>query len=430
MFVARDGIDFVPGKRGYRRLTPEFVRERIVHCREQGLSYLAVHNHGGENHVAFSPVDNASHERSYPALLDIADQPVGALVFARNAAAGDIWMPDRRRREVDEVIVTGRNLDRLYPTPPPPPPKADLTYDRQVRWFGERSQALLGRLKVGVIGAGGVGLPIITILARLGVGELVVVDPDRVDPTNLPRLDATGLDAMLGLYRVPQLQWLAQRLATSKVRLARRSARRANPRIKMTTFKSGVTAAAPARALTDCDFLFLAADSHLARMLFNALVHQYLIPGIQLGTRIDVESDLGTVEEIRTNVRLVLPDIGCLRCNRLISAGKLQDEAIGRKERERNRYVDEVHAPSVITFNALAAAQATSDFLLMMGGLIEAGAPREYLRFRPRQRKLEPIVGLASEAGCGDCGLTARSRRARGDLVELPLPESRTPIGT
>lgn len=35
-----------------------------------------------------------------------------------------------------------------------------------------------------------------------------------------------------------------------------------------------------------CDYLFLAADSMRARLVFNALVHQYLIPGVQLGSKI------------------------------------------------------------------------------------------------------------------------------------------------
>jgi hypothetical protein len=180
--------------------------------------------------------------------------------------------------------------------------------------------------------------------------------------------------------------------------------------------------------LIDCDFLFLAADSHQARMIFNAITHQFLIPGIQMGTRIDTEKESGAVTDIRTNERLVLPHTGCLRCNRLISASRLQDEARSRADRERNRYVDEVPAPSVITFNTTVAAQAATDFLLMIGELVDDRAPIDYLRFRPRERKMEPVVGSTGRPDCPDCpdcGAVTRSRRARGDQVELPLPERR-----
>lgn len=423
LFLARDGIDFVPGVRGYRRLTPEFVSDRIRHCRTQSLVYLAVHNHGGSDSVAFSGVDNHSHERGYPALLDISSNPVGALVLAPDALAGDIWTPDRARRAIAETLVVGRNLRRLYPAPPLAPPQADPSRDRQVRWLGERGQDRLATTKVAVIGAGGVGMPLTTMLGRLGVGHIVVIDPERVEPLNLHRLPEAGrLDAMVPLHAV-RLPGLARRLAATKVRLARRAVRRANQAARFEGFQSSVVEPAAARGLTDCDFLFLAADSHQARLVFNAVCHQYLIPGIQLGTRIDVDQRSGTLTDIRSNVRLVLPFTGCLRCNRLISGTKLQDESRGAPDRARNRYADELPAPSVISFNHEIAARAVSDFLLMLVGLVEPSAPLDYLRLRPAQRRWEPVEALPNRAKCRDCGQNGASRRARGDSVHLPLPE-------
>lgn len=422
-FPATDGVEFVEGRRGYRMLTAEFVSDRIRYCRDERLTYLAVHNHMGGDSVAFSDADNRSHERGYPALLDISGRPVGALVLTEEAIAGDIWTPDRVRRPIGESVVVGQNITRLFPSPLPPPPKADEAYDRQARWFGDRGQALLGRLKVGIIGAGGVGLPLVTMLARLGVGSFVVIDPDRVEPSNLSRLDARRIDAMVPLRRLGLPGFLANHLSVRKVRLARRVARRANRRVDFLGIGKSVIEPDAALALVDCDFIFLAADSHLARMVFNAVAHQYMIPGIQIGTRIDTDAETGAVADIRSNVRLVLPYVGCVRCNSLISSSKLQDEARGRADRERNRYVDEIPAPSVITFNTLSAAQAADDFMLMVGGLMDGRAPIDYLRFRPRERKMEPIEGFTNRPKCPDCGSSRESRRGRGDGVELPLPD-------
>lgn len=424
LFLARDGVDFVPGVRGYRRLTPEFVRDRIRFCRDEKLVYLAIHNHAGQDEVEFSDADFHSHERGYPALLDISGQPVGALVLARNALAGDIWTTDRQRRQIAETVVIGRNLRRIYPAPPPLPPKADPTYDRQVRWFGERGQALLARMKVGIIGAGGVGLPLVTMLARLGVGELVVIDPDRLSPTNLPRMpEARRIDALMPVRRISGGDWVADRFSIHKVRLARRAAKRANPRIRFSGLAVNVVEPAAAYELIDCDCIFLAADGHLARMLVNAVAHQFLIPAVQLGTRIDVDPVTGDVGDIRTNVRPILPGSGCLRCNGLISSARIQEESTERHERERNRYIDEIPAPSVITFNTWAASQAATDFLLMLGDLIDPSAPIDYIRARPRPRKVEPVEPIPCKSDCRDCGTISQSRRARGHGAELPLPE-------
>jgi hypothetical protein len=54
LHLATDGVDYVPGKRGYRMLKAAFIRERVISCRDERLVYLAVHNHGGRDRVAFS----------------------------------------------------------------------------------------------------------------------------------------------------------------------------------------------------------------------------------------------------------------------------------------------------------------------------------------------------------------------------------------
>ena len=103
LFLAEDGVDYVPGERGYRMLTPRFVMEKSRNCRDQKLAYLAIHNHGEGESVGFSRVDLASHERGYPALLDILNgQPVGALVFAKRAVAGDLWRSNGGRAVLQE----------------------------------------------------------------------------------------------------------------------------------------------------------------------------------------------------------------------------------------------------------------------------------------------------------------------------------------
>lgn len=429
LFLARDDIDFVPSERAYRKLTPQFVNEKIRHCRDEDLVYLAIHNHSGRDEVEFSGPDFDSHERGYPALLDISGQPVGALVLAENALAGDIWTDDRSRRTISETAIVGRNVSRLYPTPPPPPPMADRMYDRGVRWFGDRGQELLGRSKVGVIGGGGVGQPVVGMLARLGVGAIVLVEPERIEVENLPRMpEARRLDALVQLRSVPSLAGVAKRLSTSKVRLAKRVARRANPKIEFIGIRENVLEPEAARQLVDCDFLFLAADSHQARLMFNVIVHQYLIPGIQVGTRIEVDEESGEVGEIRGNVRLVLPDRGCLRCAGLINPTKLQEESLPDAEREQNRYLDEVPAPSVINFNTFGASQAVTDFMLMLGGFVEDEAELDYLRWRPRERRLGSVRPLPGQKSCPHCGTVPTSRRARGDRKDLPGPERRRPV--
>ena len=62
-------------------------------------------------------------------------------------------------------------------------------YARQlgVPGIGEAGQARLATARVVVLGAGGLGFPVLTYLGAAGVGTVVVVDRDVVEPSNLNR---------------------------------------------------------------------------------------------------------------------------------------------------------------------------------------------------------------------------------------------------
>jgi hypothetical protein len=426
VILAKDGVDYVPGTRGYRALTAKFVAEVSHTCSTQNLCYLAVHCHGGQDRVAFSADDLASHKLGYPALLDITHGgPVGGLVFAKNAVAGDIWIPSGQF-DLDHMVIIGPQIRRLYPSPRPRPRATDPMYDRHARMFGDVGQAILANLKVGIIGLGGGGSLINEWLAHLGVGHIVAVDFDRMDLTNRPRIVGSNpWDAMEWLTRssVPWLKALGQRLSSRKVDVARRVAKRANPSIHYDAIASSITEEAVAKQLTDADFIFLAADTAQSRLVFNLLVHQYLIPGIQIGAKVSVNPKTERVGDIFTVTRPVLPFAGggCLDCHQLISPSRLQEEALNPQERKAQRYVesDETPQPSVITLNVKAAAQAINDFLMMFTGLYDPKLTLQHQMEFVKERQTTGVEPLIQE-NCLHCSNHAQSHRGKGDRASLP----------
>jgi hypothetical protein len=202
-----------------------------------------------------------------------------------------------------------------------------------------------------------------------------------------------------------------------KVKIARRVILQANNRARVEMFRDDLLEPEVAAQLLDCDYLFLAADTMRARLLFNAIVHQYLIPGVQVGAKVTHDERTGDISNVHSMSRPVTPDCGCLLCNGLINPAKLQEEGQTQSERRAQRYVDDpdVIAPSVITLNAKAASQAANDFLFYMTGLTQARAETGYMRFMPLTRSVSLDEPRKSPA-CSECGRGDGTRLARGDL--------------
>jgi hypothetical protein len=393
--LAKPGIDYVEGKIGYRALDPAFIHREITNCRDERLAYLAVHNHNCDNRVGFSGIDMASHERGYPALRDIGKGvPVGALVFGRRSAQADIWMPDGSRKELRELRVIGRSIRRLRPSPEKFE-HASNEHDRQVLMFGISGQAVLKKSKVAVIGLGGIGSLVAEYLGRLGVGEML-------EDTNLSRVVGANSDDV------------ASKLLKTTI-AERHVGEKADGKI-IHAIAEDVAKRPVSSQLRDCDFIFLAADSMRARLVFNAVVHQYLIPGLQLGAKVRADPS-GVIDDAMSAVREVRPGYGCLWCNQLIDPTQLALEAKTEQERKAQAYGVYTANPSVITLNAISAAHAVNDFLFYYLGLREDGAASTYHHFH-FLKQFPARVTPRKDSECRECGI--KGRFARGDAMALP----------
>lgn len=306
---------------------------------------------------------------------------------------------------------------------------ADPIYDRHALLFGSMGQDKLSNLKVDIVGAGGAGSILCELLSRLGVGEILLIDYDKTEPSNLPRVVGSSYwDAKVWFAKSKStfLNKLGTLFSIHKVYIAKRLAKQANPYIKFTAIKGDILDLENAKLLTDCDFLFLAVDSMQAKLLFNRIVFQYPIPGIQVGAKISVDNTTRKINNIFTETRPVLPypGGGCLSCTNCISSSKLQEEALTKKEKLAQKYINdtEVHAPSVITLNSLNVSQAVNDFLMIVMRLFNKNIfPTHVLNFV--QEKAIEEVDQIFNPNCRTCSNLDSSYRARGDKVSLPVRE-------
>ena len=134
-------------------------------------------------------------------------------------------------------------------------------FDRQVRAFGESGQHLIQRIKVGIVGVGGIGSIVVEQLARTGIQNLIIVDDDVIESSNISRLiGSTERD--IGRNKVEVMGIRAKALGVSKVLTIAESAIQQDVLMK----------------LRDRDIIFNCVDNDCSRAILNRFSHQYLIP--------------------------------------------------------------------------------------------------------------------------------------------------------
>jgi len=118
---------------------------------------------------------------------------------------------------------------------------------------GATGQARLASASVVVVGAGGLGCPVLQYLAGAGVGRLVIVDHDRVEETNLHRQP---------LYTMADIGAL-------KVEAAAAALRRFNPGIAIDTVAERLTPQNATVLVAGADLVVDAADSFAATYVLS-----------------------------------------------------------------------------------------------------------------------------------------------------------------
>lgn len=274
-------------------------------------------------------------------------------------------------------------------------------FDRQVRAFGPDGQRVLRALRVGIVGAGGTGSALFEQLVRLGVGDIVIIDPDEIneDGSNVTRVYGSTM-ADIG---------------APKVDLAQRNSDSIGIGTKVTPIRGTINDEATARQLTDCDVIFGCTDDNRGRVTLSRLSTWYLIPIIDMGVKIT--SNAGRLHGIEGRVTVVEPGRGCLQCRGRVNAAALQSEVLNPTERAQR--VDEGYAaglderdPAVIAYTTGTAAHAANELLHRLFALDQDTPSGELIiRFHARD------IRRNTRAGRPDHWCTDTSHLGEGDVV-------------
>ena len=138
-------------------------------------------------------------------------------------------------------------------------------------------------------------------MARIGVGKITLIDPDRVERHNLDRL-LYGSVKDVGKLKVDLAAKAFRRNATAE-------------KIHIDALPISIRDKAAYKAALDCDVIFSCVDRPLARDVLNFIAHAHLIPVIDGGVAVETDRKKDTLFSAHWRAHAVTPYHRCLRCN-------------------------------------------------------------------------------------------------------------------
>jgi hypothetical protein len=279
---------------------------------------------------------------------------------------------------------------------------ADSFTLRHAQAFGAGTTELLRSFSVAIVGCSGTGSIVAEQLARLGVGRLLLVDPDFVEEKNLNRILNSGKeDAYL---KRPKVDVLARAIA------------RAALGQEVVPLHSNLIAPETVKLVATCDVVFGCMDGVEGRHMLNRLATFYTLPYFDVGVRLDADGR-GGIEQIAGAVHYIQPGRSSLLSRGVYTMARVEAEEVRRTNPEMYRrqvkegYLRGVEEdrPAVISVNMFFASLVVNEFLARLhpfrnqpnGDYAYVGGNLSEMQFYP-ESEAAPCPLLARHVGKGD----------------------------
>ncbi|SRR6266851_463245 len=239
-------------------------------------------------------------------------------------------------------------------------------FDRNERFFGVEGQRRLRCSSAAVIGAGGLGTHVIQQHAHLGVGRLVIIDPDMQEESNKNRNVGSHASDPHGVL--------------AKVDVAERLVKAIDPEIGVETIQASVLSEEALRRIQTVDYVFGCVDMDGARLVLTEHCLAFDRTYFDLASDIHVEANVyGGRVFVTTGAG------GCLVCQ-----GELDPVAAREDLENPHARKDRIEiygipidlltepGPSVVSINAVVASLAVTEFMVHATGIRPAHRLLEY----------------------------------------------------
>ena len=321
----------------------------------RGMAVVKLHSHPG-GYDRFSEFDDASDKEFFDAagIWTESQQPHASVIaLPCGRMFGRFQTPSGQFLPLELISVAGDSIEYWFDQPSEFVPEFA---DRHAQVLGDATITVMRRLRAVVVGCSGTGSPTVEQLYRLGIGELVLVDPDVVGVENLNRiLNSRDADA---LRKRPKVRVLEQAIHDTGLGTT------------VIALPQDLSDPAVIKQVATCDVIFGCVDSVFARHVLNKLASTYCIPYFDIGVGLKADGN-GGISHVSGAINYLQPDGSSLLSRHAFSLDDVQADALRRAnpneyaDRVRSGYIAgaDVTRPAVITVNMIFSGLGVFEFL-------------------------------------------------------------------
>jgi molybdopterin/thiamine biosynthesis adenylyltransferase len=259
-------------------------------------------------------------------------------------------------------------------------------FDRQILIFGQEGQLMISTSTIALIGCGGGNTKIAFDLASLGIGKLILIDPDYWEESNRNR-------ALI----------LPDHVSMPKVQSVKEIIERHYPDVKVDAHKARVEDVAE-DVLSEADILVIGPDKFLTREYCNKLALRMNKKAIFVGAGIKTED--GKVKDMGGSVQTVIPNESpCFQCVHTPDPLTIIRETSSPEIRKKlaKKYgvpLDVDVTPSIVFLNDVIAGLAIQEIIKLITGFDK---PVHYKVYDALNDRVDRIK-ISKDENCLACG--------------------------
>ena len=310
---------------------PHFLARslRIAKKKKAGLAFM--HSHPTKGWQDMSGPDIIAEKNRIASPAHSTNMPLVGLTLGTDGSWSARFWVKKKNREFkrfwcDKVKVVGSCLKITFNEQAYSALQNKNILRRTIETWGLDEQLKISRMTVGIVGVGSVGSMVSENLSRIGVGNIILIDHDKIEEHNLDRLlYATKKD--IGKFKSEFF----------KTKILKHSV---NENMKVKSIIQPIQSQSAFKSALDCDIIFSCVDKPLARDVLNHIAYAHLIPIIDGGIAINKRHN--KFSDARWSSQIVTYGHKCMLCRKQYTTSDVSMELDGSLENPS--YIEHLHS--------------------------------------------------------------------------------------